>query len=291
MNLIVLGETLLSVADVAATLKESYDIVRIGTNSKSDVTLPHFKSKSGLSAHEQYDQLQFDFNIKKQDSIVFIPIHENVTGVSLNLLRQATQQGNVTVVLVKPDLNFCSTEQKMQSRVTWNVLQEYARSGKFEDLFLVDLLSCEEMLPPYTIKTKDKVIGQLLVNFVHNYFYCKNSNPVVDKSIEHLETCKIATFGTVRKNNEVKFTFNTKTVERLATVQGQWTEAVFPAEANFYWFINTERLENDVDIYKDINGILKQQTPDYENLGFLIFETETEDFNFIVKKTSKVQDL
>ena len=290
MNLIVLGETLMSVADAANAFKESYDVIKINTDSNADRVLPHFKSKGGVSAHEQYDQLEFDFNIKQQDSVIFIPIHENVAGVSLSLLYQATQQGGVTVVLVRPDLGFCSTEQKMQSRVTWNVVQEYARSGKFEDLFLIDLVACEEMLPPYTIKTKDKVIGQLLMNFVHNYFYCKNSNAIVDKSIEHLETCKISTFGTVRKNNEVKFTFNTKTVERLATVQGQWTEAVFPAEANFYWFINMERLENDVDIYKDINSILKQQT-DYENLGFLIFETETEDFNFIVKKTSKVQDL
>ena len=81
--------------------------------------------------------------------------------------------------------------------VCFGVLQEYARSGVFERLMVVDNNVVEAILGDVPIIGYYDKLNELIVWVFHMLNVLKNSEPVMGKINKTKTTSRITTFGTV----------------------------------------------------------------------------------------------
>ena len=83
-------------------------------------------------------------SLKKGDRILFIlEGGDPISGATLKIL-ETIKDLRLNVLYICPDRQMVSETQKRDDRICFHVLQEYARSGKFENIFLVDKTKVEE---------------------------------------------------------------------------------------------------------------------------------------------------
>ena len=136
----------------------------------------------------------FNLNLKDED-ILFILCGGGVTsGHALRILEQI-KDNHIDIIYVRPDLSIMSQEEKLRERVVFNVLQEMARSGIFNQIILISnehiANSNEDIsLDNYYEKineTIDYVYGHI------NYFH--SLKPIRSNLTSPAEVCRIATIG------------------------------------------------------------------------------------------------
>lgn len=90
---------------------------------------------------EEYDEIDFKFTQKglksHDEASLFVCGSGKIAGASLRVL-EALKDYKTTVYYIVPDLEFCSREEKLRHKVHFGVLQEYARSGMYENLIILD---------------------------------------------------------------------------------------------------------------------------------------------------------
>ena len=136
----------------------------------------------------------FNLNLKDKD-ILFILCGGGVTtGCALRILEQI-KDNRIDIIYIRPDLSIMSQEEKLRERVVFNILQEMARSGIFNQIILISndhiANSNEDIsLDNYYDKineTVDYVYGHI------NYFL--SLKPIRSNLTSPAEVCRIATIG------------------------------------------------------------------------------------------------
>ena len=89
---------------------------------------------------------QFFKGVKKGGNVLFITSCGHVSGASLRLLEQIKDKCQISVLYIKPDINNLSKEKSLQENLIFNILQEYARSGMFKKLYIVDNVKIADII-------------------------------------------------------------------------------------------------------------------------------------------------
>ena len=91
------------------------------------------------NSHEDYEKNHTPVDLPiSSDPVTFIMCGSGaISGCALRVLEEL-KKNKVTVLYVKPDPSGLSKEAKMRDRVTFGVLQQYARSDALEKIYVID---------------------------------------------------------------------------------------------------------------------------------------------------------
>ena len=88
-----------------------------------------------------------------------------------------------------------SEVQKRDDRIAFNVLQEYARSGKFENIFLVNKTKVEELAGQVPINEYEKTISYFISYVVAMINFFNHTEPILANKISPLPISRIVSYG------------------------------------------------------------------------------------------------
>lgn len=276
MYIIGLGNGGNRIADLFASY-EQYEVYKIGLDLKQSpksFNLPVCKSPE--SYEENCPDLKSFFK-EVEDEVLFVMVgSSDITGATLAILEQL-KHTNISILYVRPDLNLISQKRLLQEKITFNILQEYARSGLFHKLYLVDNLSMEEIIGEAPITTYHQKINQTIVTTMHMINVFKHTDPIAITNPQTLDINKITTFGILdpRTGKETTF-YNLKNI----------------TSKFFYYSMSKNQIEKDGKLLQKIKTQVKDNLAENVIGGFGIYQNEyTENYAYIETSTHILQNV
>jgi len=249
-----------------------YESYGIDTAKESDVTIKERPS------HEEYDKhfpsLKRKFKFTNTEVLVAVCGSGQISGGILRLLHQL--KGNkVSVLYIQPDLALAGETQKTQERIVRNVIQEYARSGLIEMVYLMDNLQVERGIGEVSIMGYYDVLNQAIVNTFHMLNVFRNTEPVMGNFIKPSPLSRIATIGILEVDEGKEKWFYDLTE---------------PRDVVYYYGINEEQLTEDGTLFGKITAYVKGRLLPGVDVSYGVFKTTYDQkYCYCIKYSSMVQ--
>ena len=271
MNIIGLGQAGCQIAKAFSKFPQ-YNTWGVDVHKEADITIKK------RSSHEEYDKA-FP-SLKRRVTLEEGPLYVitcgagAISGGILRLLEQFAHR-SPTVIYIQPDTDLLSEHQKMQERVTRNVLQEYARSGRLEMLYLLDNNCLERGVGEVPILGYFDILNQAVVNTFHMLNIFRHSQPVLGNFIEPSTLARIATVGVMDVD---------------AATEKWFYDLTVPRDVVYYYGINEEDLKTDGSLFKQITEFVKSKVKEKINVSYGVFQTSYDQkYCYCIKYTSVVQ--
>ena len=176
------------------------------------------------------------------EETLFITSCEMTSGASLALLEKIKDKTNISVLYIIPRIPELVGDKKLQNNLLFNVFQEYARSGAFKRVYLLDNQQIAKILGPVPILKYKKALSSLIASTYHMINVFDHTPPVLTTITTRIDTARISTFGLVdnKKNHEKMF-----------------FELDIPREKNYYYGVPKKQLEEDENLMEAIHENLK----------------------------------
>tara|TARA_Y100000296_G_scaffold80029_1_gene104830 strand:- start:1003 stop:1827 length:825 start_codon:yes stop_codon:yes gene_type:complete len=239
-----LGQAGCNIADYFGSNYTQYQIYRLDkglNNGLNTFTLPNY------AKHEEYDQnpinLKFFFT-NLRDSLLFVVGGAGlVSGAILRVLEQIKDR-EITILYIRPDVVLLSEEALLREKVTFNILQEYTRSGVFKNMILVSNPQLEQILGGVSILDYNVRLNELLCGTFHMMNAFKHIPPAMSTFSGLNEISRLSTMGMVDFEKEHENLFYPLEDMR---------------EKAYYYLINEEKLKKDKQILSKIKDFIKIQ--------------------------------
>jgi len=260
-TIIGLGKAGCNIAEKMSSYPQ-YKVLRIDTDHRKG---KGFKMIPRHSSHEEYEancpSFGAFFRGLKGDCTLVVGGGGAISGISLRLLQSLKKKCNqVSVLYIEPEIEVLSHKARLQERVVKGVLQEYARSGALERIYMVNNSAMSDILGDLPILEYHDKINELLSSTLHMINVFKNESAIMETLEEPVVTARISTFGIVDiTSGEEKLFYPLK----------------MPREKIYYYAISRDRLESEKGLYKKIVGQLKDRIVDNEiRISYGIYPTE-----------------
>jgi len=258
MNIIGLGN---AGCQIAASFEKYslYNIFCIDTVSKGYTSFLKVKEQN---SHEEYEKSYKKLRLSKctGETTVIICGAGNISGCALRLLEQL-KENKLTVIYIKPDMSQLTEEQRTKHKITFGILQQYARSNVYENLYVVSNKKVEEIVEELSLKNYWDDINNIISSTYHMINVFKNNEPMLTTSPQKHATSKIGTFGVVNYDSNK---------ERL------FYDIEQPRTKNYFYGISEETIEKDKEVLKKIRSFIEEQSEDDVDAGFAIYSTNYE---------------
>ena len=197
-----------------------------------------------------------------------------ISGACLATLQQIKER-DLNVVYVRPDLDSIGTIGFRRERVAFNVLQQFARSGLFTNLTLVENSSLEAILGDVPIIGYYDRLNSLLATTYHMLNVFKHSAPLMGSPEERSDIARISTMGLLDIESGEERLFYP--LERIT-------------EKTLYFAFNEERLKTDGTLVKKIKQIMKKKVDMGIKINYNVYATQYKtDYGYCVARTSVIQ--
>jgi|TARA_R110000824_G_scaffold91881_1_gene223213 hypothetical protein len=261
-----LGKMGCSIAE-ELTEHPEYRIYKIGSHLRGRGDLVIDEPTDIQAGEESIDTAELAVylrSIKPEDEVLFIVGGgEPISGLSLTVLEQI-KDSRISILYVVPDRQMLSQTQKRDDKIVFNILQEYARSGLFERIYLVKKSIAEEMMGDVSIKEYEKSISHFISYLVAMVNYFNHVDPVASAPSTPPEICRISTFGitALEHNAEVNHLFPLENAQ----------------ESHYYYGIPAKELEEDNSLMREIKEQTKSLASDTSiSTSFSVYPTTFED--------------
>ena len=265
-----LGSAGCNIADCFAQYPQ-YKVYKMdnGIYGKNCHFLPKYDTPEEYEAH--IGDLSSFFSGVIGDVLFVVGGSGNISGAALRILEQLNHC-KINVLYIEPNIYTLSGKRKLQERVTYYVLQEYARSGLFERLFLVSNPQLENVLGDVPIIGFNDKLNNLLVSTFHMINVYNNNEPVVDNSSDFRDNTRISTIGISTLENEKKLFFSLDSVR----------------EMRYYYAINRKKLETDGTLMRKITENVKNEND--IDVSYGVYATDyADDYVYCVANASMIQ--
>ena len=248
---------------------------------KLDVDLPEGPRSYSLGYHqkiEDYEEkcpnLSTFFAHLKGDVLFVIAGGGKVSVASLTILEQI-KHCEITVMYIKPDLSFCGQLAVNLNNMLFGVFQEYARSGIFKRLYLIDNIELEKNIPPTSIKNYFYNLNEAIVSTLHMINVFDHIDSITDTFTPPPNSARISTFGFVHpEKDQDKMFFLLDNVSDIV----------------YYYGYNKMKLEDGNNLMTQVKTSIKKKTKEGVRATFGIFETNYEqDYIYCVNHSSMIQ--
>ena len=174
---------------------------------------------------------------------LFITSCGKVSGASLSILSKIKDHTNITVMYIVPQQTDLVGDKKLQNNLLFNVFQEYARSGLFKRVYLLDNQNVSDIMGPVPIMKRWDTMNKLIISTYHMINVFDHTQPVLTTTTNRINTARISTFGLLdsEKNQEKPF-----------------FSVDFSREKNYYYGVPKKQLEEDPNLMEVIRGNLKE---------------------------------
>lgn len=196
-----------------------------------------------------------------------------VSGASLRIL-QVIQNCNINVLYIKPNEQDLNRTSQLQERLTFNVFQQYARSGLFKTLYIVKNDDVEDVIGDVSILDRNLKINEYIVGLFHYLNVFANTDAVVDNYEVPKQAARIATVGIYNMQNEEE-----KTLFPLEHI----------SDKIYYYAINENLLRTDGKLLRKIR---EHQSTTGVNPSYQIHSTKhPNSFCYFVAYSKVIQGL
>jgi hypothetical protein len=240
--------------------------------------LPGIAGIPVLKNAEQYEGTDIDFNNfiidNNKSTTVFVDGSEAISGLILKLL-EPIKDREINIVYVRSDLQLASNTEKLQHKVCYNILQEYARSGLFKKIIFVDKLKLEQIIGNFSILDYEEKLTHLIASTYHMINVYANTKPVLTNTLETNDVCRIETIGIsgIQENN-IKWFFELENIN----------------EITYYYAINSAILKKEQKLLQTIKKQVKDKQETNLKVMFGIYETQyDETYVYCSGKTKFIQ--
>ena len=248
---------------------------------KMDVGLKRTPRTYGLKVADTPEQQEESLGSLKRflkgiegDVLFIVGGSGTVSGASLKILEHI-KNCSLHILYIHSDSELLGETARLQQRVTFNVFQEYARSGIFEKIILIDNSRLEDILGDIPIIGFYERLNELIVPTMHMINVLSHSNSVMDNISAPHDISRIVSYGLVNfETGEENLFFS------LANVR----------EKVYYYAINEEKLKTQGDIHKRVIAQVKENAKNTKTT-YGIYPTQyDEDYVYCVAYSSIVQE-
>ena len=248
---------------------------------KMDVGLKRTPRTYGLKpseAPEGYENslgsLKRFFRDVKGDVLFIVGASGTVSGASLRILEQI-KNCSLHVLCICTDSDLLGETGRLQQRLTHNVFQEYARSGLFKRVILVDNARLEEVLGEVPIIGFYDKLNELVVPIIHMVNVLCHSDSIMDNISPPHEISRIVSYGLVDfDTGKENLFFDLDNVR----------------EKVYYYAINEDKLKEQGGIHKKITAQVKANAKDTKTT-YGIYPTQyDQDYVYCVAFSSIIQE-
>ena len=195
--------------NIADQLKQypQYKIIKL------DVGLRKTKNSFGLkhqTSPELYEEKLPRGMIKfLQEEVMpetlFITSCGMVSGASLSILEKIKDKTDISIMYIVPKPESIAGDKKLQNNLLFNVFQEYARSGLFKRVYLLDNQNISDIMGSVPIMKYWDTLNKLITSTYHMINVFEHTPPVITTVTNRINTARVSTIGLLD-------------VERLASV-------------------------------------------------------------------------
>ena len=276
MNIIGLGSFGCDVAKrISLHNSRVYNTYLLDTKKYKDFKSRKIEQQDTPELYEQNHKSLKRFLVNLSDNTLLVLSGEDlVTSCCLRVLEEIREKTEIRVLYIMPDPEMLPKTKRLHERMIRGVLQQYARSGLLERMYIVSLNNISEIIGPMTLSARVDGMKDTISYYFHMLNYYDNSSPVMESSSTIIAPAKISTVGVFdMETKEEKMFFNLD----------------FPREIMYYYGISREVLETDVDLYKSIKDHIKNS--DFESVSYKIFQlTSNSNCGIVVKHASYIQE-
>jgi hypothetical protein len=275
ISIIGIGSAASKIAQKFSEIK-NYEIYLLNDKVKKN-TGRQFKLKS-FDNPEEYeknipDLTKFFANMRERTQ-VFVMGSSMSSNYILGILQQI-KTTEIDLFYIQPDIELLTGIPRALEKITFGVLQEYARSGLFRHITLLSNLNLEQVLGEVPIKTYYEALNNTIFSTVHYLNFFEYTEPEI---------------GIIAKADDIN---RIRAIARLdvESLEEKWFFNLDnPRELCYYICINEERLASEGGLHKRLVDILKEKPKNaFRRISYAIYETEHEDFGFCVAHTNVVQ--
>jgi len=275
-NILALGNAASNIVDCLSKY-EIYNIYKINNETKKEkntYTIPELDSPEDYESLNIISKIPF-FKKIKEEVTFFVCGASKSSALSLKLLQSLHKKKiNIKVVYFYPDVEFLPKEQVLQEKVIRNVLQQYARSGLFQDITMVSNKKLESLLESINVFDYYQQMNSVFCDTYHMIQIFKNTKPIMSTFSRIKESCRIKTLGvsTISCEDKLFFPFNQE------------------VELIYYYGINEEKLKTQGNFFRELTANVKGRMTEETKAYFGIYPTQYEnDYIYVEYFSPKIQ--
>jgi len=256
---------------------KNYNIFSFTTQEVDNVE-GHTRLSSGLTPEQCEDNIPDLTRLKDtvdEDIQVILCGSSFSANYALGILEQFKDR-KIQIFYIKPDTELLSGQSKLQENAIFGILQEYTRSGLFENMTIISNTKVEEIVGNVPVKNYFSTLNQTIYYVIHYMNYFANKQPIIGNLTNPTEIQRIRTFGMINPAN---------------LSEKMFYELDMARDTSYYVCITSSRLETDGTLHKKLVNTLKNKPRNaFKNLSYAIYESNTEnDFGFCIAHTNAVQ--
>jgi len=200
-----------------------------------------------------------------------------ISGATLRML-ETIKNCRTSILYVLPDVELLSEVAQLRNKIAYNILQEYARSGLLERLYIVHNPAVESLIGSVPIVGYYEKLNEVIAYAMHMINVLKNTTSVMNTFSQPVDFARISTFGTFDE---------TEKKENLLFPLDNIRERVY------YYGVPNETLESDGNLLKSITEQVKKSSDKGKiKSSFGIFPTEYDQkYCFTEVHTSFIQNI
>jgi hypothetical protein len=184
------------------------------------------------------------------------------SGITLRALEYLHGRGvKMKVVYITPEIEVLSEVKILHERSVRGILQNYARSGLFENICMVSNLKLEALAGSTNVFDYYDQINRVFTSTYYMMDIFKNTKPITSTFKRQKESCRVKTIGisTIGGEEKLFFPFNQE------------------VEVVYYYGINEEKLKTEENLFRTITNKVKSTITEERKVSFGIYPTQYED--------------
>ncbi len=180
----------------------------------------------------------------------------------------------MTVVYLVADLEFASREEKLRHRAHFGVLQQYARSGKIDELIVLSNKLLLELAGSGPIRKYYEKVNYYIYSAFQNINFCENVDQDFGKLHKPKDISRISTIGWSSMFGEEQILFPLENI----------------TESCYYMNIDETDLDSNEDVLPNCQKIVRNNNNLERHSSFAIWRnSETKNYFYIKHYTHYIQ--
>ena len=211
----------------------------------------------------------------KEDVIFVLSGSSMISAIALKFLYQIREK-NITILCIRPESDLLDDTESMQERMIFSVLQEYARSGVFRNIYLTSNSEMDALIENASIKEYYPAMNNLIASIFHMVMVFDHQDPEVSNFSIINESRRVCTLGILDIQNGTE------------SLLFPFTD---PMDTRLYYGISQASLAEDQNLQRNIIKLIKEKNQELCKYSYGVYETQYEsDFCYIKTYSSKVQE-
>lgn len=215
-----------------------------------------------------------ELSFRQKECWVIVSGAGKVAGATLRILEKIKNK-TINVVYICPDPLLATPIQLKRHKVVFNVLQEYARSGLFNSIYLVSNREMLNIAGEGPISSIYGDVNKTIANIIETIEYFKSQEPVLGSIADSNDISRIKTFGIghLEKNQE-----------NLAFLLDNVTEI------GYIYSVSQDELDQQNDLLTEIKEKIQKDKESKILSSFAIFSSfHEQSFFYSIQSTHYIQ--